>query len=200
MLGRTTRLATLFSCGIILVLPTGCENLPGTARTQGAVVGGVAGGAAGAAIAKENRLLGALIGAAIGAGGGYLIGTTVENADGDDEDKEAAREAARRAMDDPATADEAREAETADVNGDGFVTMDEVIAMERAGFDDDEMIKRLNATDQVFELTSEQQDYLSAEGISRRVIDAMETVNQDVKEGLLRDRPRTDVIGSSSSS
>ena len=93
-------ITALLVSGVLLSLGaggTGCENLPGTARSQGAVIGGVAGAAAGAAIAKNNRLLGALIGAAIGAGGGYLIGVAVEHADGDDDDKKKAREAAERA-------------------------------------------------------------------------------------------------------
>ena len=53
---------------------TGCENLPGDEKTQGAVIGGAGGALAGAAIAKDNRLLGGLIGGALGAAGGYVVG------------------------------------------------------------------------------------------------------------------------------
>lgn len=176
----------------LLLLPLGCEDLPGTSRSQGAVIGGAAGAVAGAAIAENNRLLGALIGAALGAGGGYLIGTTMEHSDADPEDREEAIEAARNAQDNPATAEQARNAATADINNDGFVTMDEVVAMNRAGLSDEEMLHRLEATGQVFELAPEQEDYLVNQGISRNLIERMEKLNENQKDEIYN---RSDVIG-----
>lgn len=164
----------------------GCEQLPGDRGTQGAVIGGVGGGAAGAVIAGEdNRLVGALIGAALGAGGGYLVGAEMEKADADEEDQAAARESVREARENPATVAEVRQAQTADLNNDGFVTMDEVIAMARAGLTDEEMIQRLEATDYIFELTPQQQQYLIDNGVSRDVVDAMLTVNREERERIL---------------
>src|SRR5947207_15476227 len=66
-----------------LAFLTGCENLPGNKKEQGAVIGGVGGAAAGAVIGgKKNRLLGALIGGAAGAGGGYLVGANRDKING----------------------------------------------------------------------------------------------------------------------
>ena len=69
---------------------------------------------------------------------------------------QGAQAAATKAQTTPATAQEALNATTADVNRDGFVTLDEVIAMKQAGLSDETRIQRLRATDQVFELTDDQ--------------------------------------------
>src|SRR5688572_26819728 len=113
----------------------GCSDLPGTDEQQGAVAGGVGGAVLGAAVAK-NKLLGGLIGGAIGAVGGYLIGANWDKLTGNERDE--AIESVRNAESNPATAEQARRATTADINSDGFVTLDEVVAMEKAGFSDDE--------------------------------------------------------------
>jgi hypothetical protein len=160
----------------------GCESLPGSEKEQGAVIGGVGGAVAGAALGGEdNRLVGALIGGALGAGGGYLIGANLEEKD--DQDKEQVRkdatEAVRKAESDPATAEEARDARTADVNADGFVTLDEVIAMEKAGVSENEMIRRLERTNQEFALTTKQEEYLKENGINDSVINAMRKMEVD---------------------
>jgi hypothetical protein len=167
-----------------------CESLPGTQNQQGAVIGGAAGAATGAAIAKENRLLGALIGGALGAGGGYLIAANIDKIDSND--TESATSATRKAQENPSTAEDARQAMTADLNLDGFVTLDEVAAMKEAGFSDQKMIDRLKATDQVFELTVDQEKYLSDRGVSQSVINQMAQINQEQRDALLQ--KRTDVI------
>jgi len=109
----------------------GCESLPGGREEQAAVIGGATGAATGAAVGDENRLLAALLGGAIGTGAGYLIGAETdwfEDEDGDD----AAREAIADAQASPATADDVAAASTADLDGDGFVTIDELQAARRA--------------------------------------------------------------------
>jgi hypothetical protein len=189
----------VLSAGCVSIVPlTGCEDLPGDPETQGAVAGGVGGAVAGAVIGGEdNRLLGALIGGALGAGGGYLIGSQVDKVDDDDE--EGAKEAVENAQSSPATADQARRADSADVNRDGFVTLDEVVAMEKAGFSNTEMIDRLEKTNQIFELNNDQERYLTSRGVDRVVIEAMEQINRDEKERVLgttnNNADRTDVIG-----
>jgi hypothetical protein len=185
----------VLSAGCVSIAPlTGCEDLPGDPETQGAVIGGVGGAVAGAAVAGEgNRLLGALIGGALGAGGGYLIGAQVDKVDDDDE--EGAVQAVENAQNNPATAEQARDADTADVNRDGYVTLDEVVAMEKAGFSNSEMIDRLEKTNQIFELNGDQERYLTSRGVDRVVIEAMEQINRDEKERVLGSNDRTDVIG-----
>lgn len=166
-----------------VALGTGCRQLPGTPEQQGAVIGGTGGAIAGAAV-SDNKLLGALIGGAVGAGGGYLIGANRDRIVG--KDRDAARVAVENAQANPATADQARLATTADVNADGFVTLDEVTAMKEAGLSDEEILSRLRATDQVFELTAAQERQLMARGLSRATVTEMRHINRDTRERLLR--------------
>jgi|SRR5882672_2885660 len=168
----------------LLAGATGCEQLPGTPKQQGAAIGGVGGAAAGAAVAGEHhRLLGALVGGAIGAGGGYVVGANKDRiVNGDRTQAEQAHLQAQTA---PATAQQALNAPTADLNGDGFVTMDEVVAMKQAGLSDQVLIDKLRATGQVFELTPEQQRYLTDNGVSQYVVGQMTEINRDVRDRLL---------------
>ena len=155
-------------------LLVGCESLPGTRRQQ-ATVGGAAGGAAaGALIDRDNRGRGAIIGGLLGAGGGYLIGGQL------DKDEDSARLASDRAQANPATAQDVRDARTADLNNDGFVSLDEVVAMHEAGLSDRQMLERLRATGQVFALNADQERYLRDRGVSREVIEGMRDLNQNV--------------------
>src|SRR5258706_11579478 len=179
MLNRKPMISLLIA-SIALAPLAGCDSLPGDKKTQGVVIGGVGGAVAGGALAKNNRLRGALIGGALGAGGGYLIGSSLDKSDPSKNREDAVR-AEKRARDNPASASDARSARTADINGDGYVTMDEVVAMSKAGISDDEMITRLQRTGQFFELTSDQERYLEDHGVSRRVVNAMRDINQDVK-------------------
>ncbi|MGI8965997.1 MAG: hypothetical protein ACR2H1_07915, partial [Limisphaerales bacterium] len=148
----------------LLVALTGCESLPGERKQQGAVIGGAAGAATGAAVAKNHRALGAVLGGILGAGGGYVIAAKTDKVK--NQDQEAAARAMRKAKENPATADDARKAMTADLNNDGFVTLDEVVAMKSAGLSDAQMIERMKTTDQIFELTAGQEKDLLDHGVS----------------------------------
>ena len=182
--------ALLLSASVGLAPLAGCESLPGGEKEQGAVIGGVGGAAAGAAIGGEdNRLAGAVIGGLLGAGGGYLIGAKMEDDDDkpDAERREEAAQAAERAKADPASAEDAKASNTADLNSDGFVTLDEVAAMEKAGLSDREQIRRLERTQQYFQLTAEQESYLRDQGVSDDVITAMRDMEPQ-EAGLASDK------------
>jgi hypothetical protein len=172
----------------LMISATGCSSLPGEPRTQSAVIGGVGGAAAGAAIGgSKHQVLGALLGGALGAGAGYVIGANSDRIA--NRDRVAAEQATATAQSSPASAEQARYAATADVNNDGFVTLDEVVATRQAGFTDQQLIERLRATGQVFELTPEQQRYLLDHGVSRYVVDQMQQINRDVRDRLLSQQP-----------
>ncbi|HEV8605317.1 MAG TPA: glycine zipper domain-containing protein [Tepidisphaeraceae bacterium] len=190
---------TLLIASLALAPLAGCDSLPGDKKTQGAVIGGVGGAVAGGALAKNNRLLGALIGGALGAGGGYLIGSQLDKSDPKHRDDAIAAD--KRARDNPASPDDARSARTADINNDGYVTMDEVVAMHKAGLSADDMITRLERTGQFFELTTEQERYLKDQGVPARVVTAMRDINKDVRDkaydrygNKVSDNNRTDRI------
>lgn len=182
-----TRLTSLLAVLTLVVsLPlASCENLPGSRTQQSTAIGAAAGAAAGAVIAGEgNRIVGALIGAALGGAGGYLLGAKTdwfEREDGD-EHAVAAVEDARRS---PATATDVERASTADLNDDGFVTFDEVVAMEQAGLSDSEILARLRATDQVFDLNADQRKALLEAGVSPVVVAEMPRINQAEKNRVL---------------
>ncbi len=159
----------------LIVFLAGCQNLPGTRNEQGTIIGGAAGAAAGAAVTKHH-LLGALIGGALGAGGGYVIAANTGKIKS--EDQAGAAQATRKAQENPATPQDAKKAMTADLNNDGFVTLDEVVALKQAGYSDQDMISRLKATDQVFELNPEQEKYLTDRGVDQTVITQMEQMNR----------------------
>ena len=180
---RFNKCIPLVTGAALLMGTVGCEQLPGRKEHQGAVIGGAAGAAVGAGVA-ENNLLGALIGGLIGAGGGYLIGANVDKITG--KDTSGAQQANTRAQNNPVTAEQARTASTADVNSDGFVTMDEVVALEKAGLRDSEIIERLRSSGQVFELTEQQEQYLMNQGVSRNVVSTMETLNREARQEAAR--------------
>lgn len=174
------------ACAMAGVL-VACESLPGTRTQQSTAAGAVAGAAVGAVVAGEgNRLAGALLGAAVGAAGGYLIGARTSWFD-DDDSSRAALDAVSDAKRDPATAEDARRASTADINEDGFVTLDELVAMDAAGFDDRVMLARLRATGQVFELNDEQEAAVIAAGVSPYVVSEMQRIRVEEKARVLAD-------------
>lgn len=171
---------------IVLALLVGCQSLPGTPGTQGAVAGGVLGAVVGREVG--DGLWGTLLGGALGAAGGYLIGANIDEWTGGEPNREEASEAVNEAQRDPATADDVYDSDTADLDGDGFVTIDEVIAMENAGLSDEEMLERLRATDQIYVLSQKQKEYLISAGVSSSVVAQMEEINQEERERFLAEQ------------
>jgi hypothetical protein len=201
MTARTSKLVAIAATGSLL-LATGCRDLPGSNQQQGAAIGGLSGAAVGAAVAgSNNRLIGALLGGALGAGGGYLIGANTDKLSGHDRD--SAKEASRKAQTSPVSVDQAKTATSADINNDGFVTMDEVVALKKAGLSDQQMLEKMRASGQVFELTSEQKSYLRQQGVSQNVLDELPKLNKEARErvntGSVLGRPATSENTSTSS-
>jgi hypothetical protein len=91
----------------------------------------------------------------------------------------------QRAQQQPVIPEQALRAATADVNGDGFVTMDEVVAMKQAGLPDEQIVERMRATGQVFELNAQQQDYLRSNGVDDYLIEQIPQMNRELREQLL---------------
>lgn len=155
----------------------GCSSAPGNSKQQGAVVGGATGAAVGAAVAKNNRALGAIIGGAVGAAGGYVIGGKTGHVDNRDDSTASGT---------PATTETGTSSDnrtvstgpTADSNKDGFVTLDEVVEMEKRGLSDEEMVERLRATGQKFDLEDNHREYLRQRGVSETVISELPRLNR----------------------
>ena len=103
---------------------------------------------------------------------------TIRGMVGSDHHQDAVQASERDRRDPPKTSD-VRKARTADLNDDGFVTLNEVVAMEDAGLSTNEMIDRLEDTGQVFYLSESQEEYLRDKGVPSEVIRAMRTMNRD---------------------
>jgi esterase/lipase superfamily enzyme len=106
---------------------------------------------------------------------------------GDEADRQDAQQAVAEVISDPATPEDVDNASTADLNGDGFVTTDEIVAMGKAGLSNQEMIDRLQATGQVFALNAKQKYDLTEAGVSPEVVAAMDNINRDKREQLLEE-------------
>jgi hypothetical protein len=102
---------------------------------------------------------------------GWLIATTRGNLDRPQ--IELAEKANRLAEQQPATPSDVQKSDTADLNHDGFVTLDEILAMKRAGLNDEQILDRIRRTNQVFNLTDHQKQYLRDRGISNQIVSMM---------------------------
>jgi hypothetical protein len=112
-----------------------------------------------------------LVGDQLGADGGMLIAAAPEKFQQNKTQEAIA--ASKRAEESPMRVADVHNALTADLNGDGYVTLDEVVAMQRAGLSDYEIVNRLRATPQVFSLTPQQEHYLTDRHVGKDVVNAI---------------------------
>jgi hypothetical protein len=184
----STALLTALAVGPAL----SCANQSGHAKHPGTQPGDAGATTAGAPLARNDHLIADLLGGSLGAGGGFLIGVSRDKIE---QDKARARadaiKASQRAEKNPAKPEQVDKATTADLNDDGFVTIDEVVAMRQANLNDPQMLQRLQQTGEIFELTEYQQDYLRTRGVTDNVIHQLPTLNQDAaRTASDADRPR----------
>jgi hypothetical protein len=178
MLCRASAVVAAGALGFVVIfgslsLVSACSSSPGDGSEQNAVIGGAGSGATLGNPTKGKPLFGGLTN---GADGAYLIGANWDLIEAND--SVSAGKAIEKARSSPALPQEARNATTIDINNDGFTTIDEVVATQKAGFSDDEMIRRLELTGQVFDLSQQNINDLKNQGVSQRVIDAMKSMNR----------------------
>ncbi|MFW6060404.1 MAG: hypothetical protein ACODAQ_09490 [Phycisphaeraceae bacterium] len=137
-------------------------------------------------VAVENQLMGILVSGTVEAGGGYILGAAPDRLNGEDRDRRLARQAVEKTRNDPATVDDVRNAPTADLNRDGLITTDELIALADTGLAPDALLRRLEVTGYVFQVSPGQQDYLLAHDIDRTVVAELPRLNRTAKQRLLR--------------
>jgi Glycine zipper len=149
----TTRRIALCLCAILGAV--GCRS-PYYAD-QGTGIGALGGAGIGALIgrASGHTAAGALIGAAAGAVGGNLVGTAIDN-----------EEAKNRA---------AIAAQLGRPVAQGTATPGEVIAMTRAGVDQQLIINYVNSSGMAQPITAQDVIYLNQQGVATPVIQAMQT-------------------------
>jgi len=169
----SSSLSAILSASLVL---SGCESNSGRGAAAGGAGGAIAGGAAaGAAAGAPAAGVGAVAGAAIGAAGGAIIGSAKDRTD---EQRTRANDLSTQS---PALASAVISGGNADINNDGFVTADEIIAMHKAGLSDEEIIARAKATQQVFKLSDQQQRDLLDAGVHPQVVAQLRTLNADLE-------------------
>ena len=156
---------------------SGCETNAKTGAAVGGGGGAVAGGAAaGATAGAPVAGVGAVVGAGAGALGGAIIGAAKDRSN---EQRTRANEVSERS---PALASAVISGGNADLNNDGFVTTDEIIAMHKAGLNDDEIVARSRSTQQIFQLSSDQEHRLLEAGLRPQTVARLRTLNAELAE------------------
>jgi hypothetical protein len=183
------RLATSVLLASLAIGPSlGCAD---HAKQASAQPGDADATTAGIPLSPNDHPIASLLGGSLGAGGGFLIGVSRDLIDQDKTQTRAdAIKASQRAEKNPAKPDQVDKAKTADLNADGFVTIDEVVAMRQANLNDPQILQRLRQTGEIFELTEYQQDYLRTRGVSDKVISQLPTLNQDAARTASKHDPR----------
>ena len=163
------RNASAVSLCMLGILLTGCQNYPEIPQQN--VVDPAGAVSAGAGVAPNGRLLAGLVGGKLGETGGYLVGADWTKIREKRTDQAIA--AVTKAADKPATVADVARSDTADLNHDGFITLDEIIAMQQAGLSAPQINERLEKSHQYIELTREQAQYLAQHHVPTEVVSAM---------------------------
>src|SRR5207244_4438276 len=104
---------------------------------------------------EKSLSLAYLTGGDLGIGGGFLIGAAPDMIKEHRHSQAVA--SAEKAEQSPATLQLVHDSTTADLNKDGFVTLDEILALVRSGLNDEEIQDRLKKTGFLFQITPEQE-------------------------------------------
>ena len=142
----------ILSSGVVLLV-VGCQNAQ-TRAGEGAVIGGILGAAAGGIIGHQSGHggEGAAIGAAAGALTGALVGTSIPK-------------------NQQASGAQAQGAQTANPNQ---MSIQQVIDLTKQGVNEHVVIDKIRLSNSRFALTATDIAYLQEQGVSQKVIDAMQ--------------------------
>lgn len=124
---------------------------------------------------NRPRLSGKLVEAGQSPSLGTIVGALPEYVR--NKDRAAARAASAEALMNPAMANQALIAPTADLNTNGFVTVDEVLAIKQSGATDDQLIDKLAATGQIFEVPPMLRNFLWGRGLEERTVATISQLN-----------------------
>ena len=69
-------------------------------------------------------------------------------------------------------------ATSVDLDGDGIISLDEILALGRSGLNDAEVLERLEHTGRTFDLSTSQEQYLSECGVSDEMIARLRTLHR----------------------
>lgn len=145
------RVMALVLVGALSAMLVGCQSTQ-THAVEGSIIGGLLGAGAGYAIGKQSGhgAEGAGIGAAVGALGGGLIGGQMEKK-GAEQNTAGSTSSSSNQM-----------------------AMQQIVDLSRQGVNDDVIIDRIHLSNSRYNLTAQDIDYLKQQGVSQRVIEAMQ--------------------------
>jgi uncharacterized protein YcfJ len=131
---------------------TACQNTK-TRAVEGAVIGGVLGAAAGGVIGHQSRhgAEGAGIGAAAGAITGAIVGSQIEKPN-----------------------QNAQVSGTTQSYNPNQMSIQQIVDLSKQGINENVIIDKIRLTNSKFNLTSADINYLQEQGVSQRVIAAMQ--------------------------
>jgi uncharacterized protein YcfJ len=141
------------------IVTLGCQDAQ-TRATEGAIIGGVLGAGAGYGIgnaAGHHGGEGAAIGAVSGAVLGGLIGGQMNKNKGGQSTQGASSPSASQ------------------------LSLQQIVDMSKQGVNEVVIIDKINLTGSKFNLTQADIDYLKQQGVSQKVIDAMQAAGSTVK-------------------
>jgi hypothetical protein len=158
----------------------GCGASSGRPPGPGAFAAGVSSGLVHVHDGIAKALLGSAAGPMLIAPSPTPARATPPSAEASTFVEDGATLASNRVIGEPARPDDdaVRRAATADLDADGSVTLDEVVALGRSGLDDAEVVERLERTRQIFALSEAEEQYLRVRGISADVIVRLRTLNR----------------------
>ena len=139
-------------CVYLVVLNLGCQSNK-TRVAEGALIGAIVGAGAGGIIGHQSHhgSEGAGIGAAAGALTGALVGAQVEKSNSGNDSSIAGASSAQ-------------------------ISTQQVIDLAKQGVNEDVIIDKIRLSGSKFKLSAEDVNYLKQEGVSQKVIEAMQGV------------------------
>ena len=141
------KIGVLILCLSLALVTIGCASEKSRA-VEGAVIGGVLGGAAGGIIGHQSGHAGAGAGIGVAAGAltGALIGSQIEKKQ-------------------PATTQAANQSQ---------LSLQQIVDMSKQGANEDVIVDKIRLTNSKFVLSAQDTDYLKQQGVSAKVINAMQ--------------------------
>jgi outer membrane murein-binding lipoprotein Lpp len=151
---------TLFLIITVGFVLAGCQDTQ-TRAVEGSIIGGVLGAGAGYGIgtaAGHHGAEGAAIGAVVGAVGGGLIGGQMNKNKKGTQDSSGAQPANPNQM-----------------------SLQQVVDLTKQGVNENVIIDKINLSNSKFNLTQADIDYLKQQGVSQKVLDAMQVTGAAAK-------------------
>lgn len=149
------RILVLFLCPALMLLALGCQGST-TRSGEGALIGGLVGATAGGIVGHQSHhgAEGAAIGAAAGALTGALVGSQIKK---------------------PGQAAQTTGTTATGVNP-NQMSIQQIVDLSKQGINENVIVDKIRLSNSRFTLNSNDIDYLRQQGVTQKVIDAMQGI------------------------